>query len=79
MVDTGQNLELRSGRMEPTTTRKLASLILDEPVADWVAAQRAKGLSWRLIAHQLRDVTDGQVDVTHESIRTWSTTIGPAE
>jgi hypothetical protein len=52
--------------------QKLASLLLGQPVDQWIAAQRKAGLSWRLIARALYERTNGQVDVTYETLRNWS-------
>lgn len=51
--------------------QRLADLILERPVADFIAENRANGLSYRAIAEALTDATDGAVDVTHEAIRKW--------
>lgn len=54
-----------------TPTQRLASLILGQSVTDFIAARRATGTPWRLIERELRDATDGQIDVTHETLRQW--------
>lgn len=54
-----------------TTTHILADHLLDVPLAQYVGAKRAAGESWRNIALGLRDDTDGQVNVTHETLRRW--------
>lgn len=55
----------------PTPTRQLADLKLgdDGPLDQWVAARRAAGLSWRLIARDLHTATG--IDVTYETLRGW--------
>jgi hypothetical protein len=55
-----------------TPTQRLASLLLRESVTDWIAEQRRAGLSWRLIARELHTTTDGQIDVTAETLRGWT-------
>lgn len=57
--------------MQATANRKLADLLLGEagPLEEFVAARRPK--SWRLIARDLLEATDGKVDVTHETLRQW--------
>jgi hypothetical protein len=49
-----------------------ASFILQRPVREWIAEQRELGWSWRKIADDLKIATNGQVDVSHESIRQWN-------
>lgn len=39
----------------------------------FVAARRATGRSWRLIARELYVQTRGQVDVTDQTLRKWFT------
>ena len=57
---------------EATDKQRLATILLGEPVADWLQAKRAMGMSWRSIANHLEDETDGQVSVSHESVRQWA-------
>ena len=54
-----------------TTAQRLASITLGQPVHDWIAARRAEGASWRQIAEQLRQQTNGEIDLTHEACRRW--------
>lgn len=59
---------------EPTPRQRLASLLLGEDLGDWVAERRRDPelrLSWRMIARQLRDATNGEIDVTGETLRLW--------
>jgi len=55
----------------PTPSQRLASLLLGQPVDKWLRAKRDTGRSWRLIARDLYEATNGQVDVTHEALRRW--------
>lgn len=55
-----------------TPTQRLAGMILGEPVADWIARQRSDGKSWRTVAADLRDRTNGQVDISYEAVRRWA-------
>jgi hypothetical protein len=57
---------------EATPTQQLASLLLGQPVHNWIAMQRASGSSWRKIADDLRTETGGKVNVTYESVRLWN-------
>lgn len=58
--------------MRRTATQRLADLLLDEPVETFVSRKRSEGRSWRLIARDLLTLTDGQVDVTTQTLRLWS-------
>jgi len=57
---------------ETTASQRLAAVLLEQPVSDWIAGQRSLGLSWRDVADTLATVTHCQVIVSHETIRTWS-------
>ena len=54
-----------------TTTQRLAELLLGQSVESWIAAKRDAGRSWRQIADDLTEQTNGQVTVSHEAIRLW--------
>lgn len=58
--------------MDATPTQRLATLLLGQPVADYVADLRSAGRSWRVIARDLYKATQGQIDVTAETLRGWS-------
>jgi hypothetical protein len=60
-------------------SRALADHLLGRPVVEWIAEQRAANVSWRLIERELLRLTDGQVDVTHETIRSWAALAEVAE
>lgn len=51
----------------------LADHLLGRSLADYVAEKRTSRprWSWRLIAEQLAEDTDGKVDVTGETLRNW--------
>lgn len=51
---------------------KLASILLDRPVEDWIQEQREQGKSWHKIALALHNATGGQIELTGEAIRLWS-------
>lgn len=58
--------------MPPTPPRqRLADLLLGRPVLEFIAEKYADGLSYRRIAADLRDATDGEIDVSDVTIRTW--------
>jgi hypothetical protein len=50
----------------------LATVLLGRPVADYIADARTAGTSWRRIEQAIRRDTDGQVDVTAETLRKWA-------
>lgn len=54
-----------------TPTHRLADVLLPTTLAEFVAEKRADGRSWRLIARDLHEDTNGQVDVTAETLRGW--------
>lgn len=54
-----------------STAHRYADSLLPVPLVDYVAEKRAEGKSWRRISLDLRDDTDGEIDVTHETLRTW--------
>lgn len=54
-----------------TPTQRLASMLIGQDVRDFIAEKRASGRAWRFIARDLYDATDGQVDVTYETLRQW--------
>lgn len=60
---------------EPLTrTQLLAGLILDRPLAEYVAEKRAQERprwSWQNIADQLEADTERQVAVSAETLRLW--------
>lgn len=58
----------------PTTTQRLASLLLGTDLSEWVSERRNPAdvrRSWRVIANELRRQTEGEVDVTGETLRGW--------
>ncbi|MGE0794823.1 MAG: hypothetical protein AB7H43_15685 [Acidimicrobiia bacterium] len=59
--------------MGSSPAQRLASVLLGRPLEAWVAERRDPEvrMSWELIARQLRKATDGQVDVTGQTIRAW--------
>lgn len=57
-----------------TPSMRLADILLDEPVDRWIAEQRASGLSWRRIAFALRDATDGQLEISDQTLISWGST-----
>lgn len=56
--------------MHRTPKHQLADHLLGEPLIDWLHARRP-GSSWRRLAIELGTETNGQVDVTPESLRAW--------
>ena len=54
-----------------TPSQRLATVLLGQDVRDWLRTQRADGASWRIIARNLYNQTNHQVDVSHEAVRSW--------
>ncbi len=57
--------------MKPSPRQRLASVLLDQPVADFIAERRAKRESFASIALALREATDGEIEITDEAVRQW--------
>lgn len=57
----------------PTPLRQLADFLLREKggLEDFVQRRRADGRSWRVIARDLYLATEGQADVSNETLRGW--------
>jgi hypothetical protein len=54
--------------------QRLATLLLGTDLEQWVIERRNPPdirRSWRVISNELRRATDGQVDITGESLRSW--------
>lgn len=56
-----------------TPKHQLADLLLggDGALEQFVGERRANEVSWRLIIRELYEATDGRVDLTYETLRTW--------
>lgn len=57
------------GNPTGTTTKRLADVLLDGKLDEYVTERRAAGKSWRRITLDLRD--DIGVDITHNTLRSW--------
>lgn len=57
----------------PTPTHRLADLLLGGPgsLESFVRERRDSGMAWRLVAREVYDATDQQIDLTYETLRTW--------
>ena len=53
-----------------TPLQRLAGMLVDD-LDGFVLTRREQGRAWRLIARDLYDATDGKVDVTYETLRSW--------
>lgn len=53
--------------------QRLADHLLGEagPTSEFVRTRREAGRPWRLIARDLLEATGGEVDVAHETLRSW--------
>lgn len=56
-----------------TPTQRLAAIKLGRPLADYVTEKRnaRPQWPWRMIADQIVIDTDGEIVVSHESLRQW--------
>ena len=63
----------------PPALWRLADRVLEAEggVAQLIRDMRANSASWRRIALELRDKTDGDVDVTGETVRRWAEELAP--
>jgi hypothetical protein len=57
--------------MRTSPRQRLADLLLQRPVVDFIAEHRANGASYTAIAEALRDATAGEIDVSDEAVRQW--------
>lgn len=55
-----------------TPNQKLAGMILGKPVKQYIRERRAAGRSWRLVARDLYDATNGQIDITYQAAKNWA-------
>jgi hypothetical protein len=55
----------------PSANQRLASLLLGRDVMDWIAQRRDEGASWRKLAAELQDRTNGQVRVSDVALARW--------
>lgn len=61
---------------EPSPLFRLADTLLQGQLSVFIAERRAVGMSWRLLSRDLYEVTNHQVDVTHETLRVWADQLG---
>jgi hypothetical protein len=59
------------GPVRKTPTTLLADHLLPGGLETFVRDRRARGMSWRRITLEIRDVTDRAVDVTHQTLYLW--------
>jgi hypothetical protein len=72
------------GAHRGTTIMRLVSVGLRDagPLDRFIASRRVPGDNWRAwgaIAQQLTDALDGQLRVSHQSVRQWAITLGIPE
>lgn len=78
-LDTRTNETWKAARHpRGSARRRLADVLLDETLDEFVAARRAQGRSWRAIARDLWEATNGRVDASDETIRAWFRPTSPA-
>jgi hypothetical protein len=51
--------------------QRYADLLLGRSVDDFIAERRANDMPYRKIAAELRDATDGEIDVSDVTVRAW--------
>lgn len=61
-----------------SATQRLADRILGQTVEHWVDQRRAEGRAWPKVARDLYEATDGEIDVTGETLRRWAGETVPA-
>jgi len=54
-----------------TVTRRYADLLLDGGLDAFVNSRRAEGRAWRLISRDIWEATDGELDISYETLRAW--------
>ena len=56
-----------------TVTLRYADLLLggDGSLERFVMSRRGQGMSWRLVERALYEATEGEIDVTFETLRPW--------
>jgi hypothetical protein len=54
-----------------SATQRLATILLGQDVNEFIDSRREAGRPWRYIARDLYDATNGQIDVTYETLRNW--------
>jgi hypothetical protein len=57
--------------LAPSPLYRLADTLIEGGAAAFISDRRREGVSWRRIARDLRDATDGSVDVTEQTLRSW--------
>lgn len=60
-------------KSDSTANQRLAELLLGRPLSEYVIEKRTSvpRWTWRLIAEQLATDTEGDVQVSHETLRQW--------
>jgi len=53
-----------------TPLKRLATHLLGQPLVPWLRARRPE-TAWRQIAAELREVTNGEVDVPAQTLINW--------
>jgi hypothetical protein len=63
---------MRSVAPTQTPNHRLADLLLaDEGPLEAFVRSRRPHRAWRLVARDLYEATNGEVDLTHETLRSW--------
>lgn len=66
--------------MPPTTPsprQRLASVLLQRDVIEFIRERRHAGESWTSVARSLKEATNSEISVTGEAVRQWSDAAEP--
>lgn len=64
---------------DPSPLYRLATYRLGEDAGAWVRRRRKEGQSWWRLSLEIRDLTDRDVEVTPQTLITWSAANGDEE
>lgn len=67
-----QSKNLDGAPRSGSPTQKLASVLLNQDVREFIEQRRSQGMAWRFIARDLYEATEHQIDVTYETVRSWA-------
>lgn len=62
-----------------TPRMRLASLLLQRPVLDFIQEHRSGGKTWQQVALALRDATDGEIAVSWQAVQQWANRCATAD
>lgn len=62
----------------PSPLQRLASILIGEDVGPWINRRRPEK-SWRKIATELSDATNGEIDVPAQTVTNWAALAGDGD